>query len=105
MQRCRALVHVIDGTSRDPIGDYKAIRLELELFNPQIAEKPQVGGGRGLHVFGGWGGQWGVGVREGPGSGGMGMAKAGVRRGDVGRWEEEGRHRGGVPLGWARVAA
>eukprot|EP00951_Prasinocladus_malaysianus_P004550 scaffold31980_cov28-Prasinocladus_malaysianus.AAC.1 len=41
-ERCRALVHVIDGSSPDPIGDYKAIRLELRLFNPKIAEKPEI---------------------------------------------------------------
>jgi hypothetical protein len=50
VQRCRALVHVIDGTSPDPIGDYKAIQLELELFNPELREKPQVRG----HVPGAW---------------------------------------------------
>ena len=36
------LVHVIDGTSPDPIGDYNAIRAELELFNPALIEKPEV---------------------------------------------------------------
>ncbi|CAK0783735.1 hypothetical protein CVIRNUC_006934 [Coccomyxa viridis] len=41
-QRCRVLVHVIDGTSPDPIGDYNAIRVELELFNPALIEKPEV---------------------------------------------------------------
>ena len=41
-QRCRALVHVIDGTSLDPIGDYTAIRQELELFSPELLAKPQV---------------------------------------------------------------
>eukprot|EP00191_Tetraselmis_sp_GSL018_P016663 CAMPEP_0177582200 /NCGR_PEP_ID=MMETSP0419_2-20121207/2598_1 /TAXON_ID=582737 /ORGANISM="Tetraselmis sp., Strain GSL018" /LENGTH=613 /DNA_ID=CAMNT_0019071381 /DNA_START=221 /DNA_END=2062 /DNA_ORIENTATION=+ len=41
-ERCRAIVHVIDGSSPDPIGDYKAIRLEMRLFNPEIAEKPEV---------------------------------------------------------------
>lgn len=42
VQRCRVLVHVIDGTSPDPMGDYRAIRQELELFNPELALKPQV---------------------------------------------------------------
>lgn len=42
VQRCRALVHVLDGTSPDPVGDYRAINLELELFNPELMEKPQV---------------------------------------------------------------
>ncbi len=35
------MVHVIDGSSPDTIGDYKAIRLEMRLFNPAIAEKPE----------------------------------------------------------------
>lgn len=41
-QRCRVLVHVVDGTSPDPMGDYRAIRQELELFNPLLATKPQI---------------------------------------------------------------
>ena len=41
-QRCRVLVHVVDGTSPDPLGDYFAIRQELELFNPRLAAKPSV---------------------------------------------------------------
>ena len=42
VQRCRALVHVIDGTSPDPMGDFRAINLELELFSPGLKDKPQV---------------------------------------------------------------
>lgn len=42
VQRCRVLVHVVNGDSPDPVGDYKAINQELELFNPKLAEKPQV---------------------------------------------------------------
>lgn len=41
-QRCRVLVHVVDGTSPDPLGDYDAIQTELTLFSPELAEKPQV---------------------------------------------------------------
>ena len=41
-QRTRVLVHVVDGTSPDPLGDYTAIRIELELFNAALAHKPQV---------------------------------------------------------------
>ena len=41
-QRSKVLVHVIDGTSPDPINDYNAICAELELFNPALAEKPRV---------------------------------------------------------------
>eukprot|EP00850_Spirogloea_muscicola_P007179 SM000035S13159 [mRNA] locus=s35:801663:803826:- [translate_table: standard] len=41
-ERCRVLVHVIDGTSPQPIHDYDAICTELELFNSALAGKPQV---------------------------------------------------------------
>lgn len=44
-QRCRVLLHVIDGTSKDPVGDFRAINLELELFHPELKDKPQVGAG------------------------------------------------------------
>jgi GTP-binding protein len=29
VKRCRALVHVIDGTSPEPMGDFRAINLEV----------------------------------------------------------------------------
>ena len=41
-QRCKVLVHVIDGTSPDPLGDFDAIQTELRLFSPALAGKPQV---------------------------------------------------------------
>jgi len=41
-QRCRVLIHVIDGTSPDPLGDYQAIQTELALFSPELSDKPQV---------------------------------------------------------------
>ena len=43
-ERARILVHLIDGSSKDPIHDYEAINAELELFDPELAEKPQVVG-------------------------------------------------------------
>jgi hypothetical protein len=30
---------VLDGTSPDPVSDYKAIQLELELLNPALLDK------------------------------------------------------------------
>ena len=36
------LVHVVDGTSADPVGDLQAVNQELELFSPWLAKKPQV---------------------------------------------------------------
>jgi len=41
-ERCRILVHVVDGTSADPVGDLQAVNAELELFSPWLARKPQV---------------------------------------------------------------
>ena len=41
-QRARILVHVIDGSSPDPVEDFKAIQTELELFAEDLAVKPQV---------------------------------------------------------------
>ena len=42
VERCRVLIHVISGSSEDPVGDYRAIQQELELFRPALLEKPQV---------------------------------------------------------------
>ncbi|XP_028122434.1 GTP-binding protein OBGC, chloroplastic-like isoform X1 [Camellia sinensis] len=39
-ERCSALVHVVDGSSQQPEYEFDAVRLELELFNPELAEKP-----------------------------------------------------------------
>lgn len=39
-ERCSVLVHVVDGSSEQPEYEFDAIRLELELFNPELAEKP-----------------------------------------------------------------
>lgn len=41
-QRCRLLIHVIDGSSRDPCGDFLAIQQELALFSPKLADKRQL---------------------------------------------------------------
>jgi len=42
IERCRVLVHLLNGLSPDPVGDWEAVNQELELFNPQLADKPQV---------------------------------------------------------------
>jgi len=42
IERCRVLIHLLNGISPDPLGDYEAINQELELFNPALADKPQV---------------------------------------------------------------
>lgn len=42
IERTRILVHLIGGDSPDPLGDFTAIIQELDLFNPELLEKPQV---------------------------------------------------------------
>ncbi|MGC8780193.1 MAG: GTPase ObgE [Anaerolineae bacterium] len=42
IERTRVLIHLLNGLSPDPVGDYEAINLELRLFNPALAAKPQV---------------------------------------------------------------
>jgi GTP-binding protein len=44
IERTRALIHLLNGLSEDPLGDYEAINQELALFNPELAAKPQVVG-------------------------------------------------------------
>ena len=42
VQRCRMLVHMLDGASPDPLADYNQINVELSLFDERLAEKPQI---------------------------------------------------------------
>jgi GTP-binding protein len=42
VQRCKVLLHVVDGTSEDPIGDFKTINEELKKYDDFLANKPQV---------------------------------------------------------------
>jgi GTP-binding protein len=42
VQRCRVLLHVIDGTSEDPIQDFTTINAELAQYDDMLAKKPQV---------------------------------------------------------------
>lgn len=41
-ERCRLLLHLIDGESETPDRDFVAINRELELYSPELARKPQV---------------------------------------------------------------
>ena len=41
-ERTRLYVHMLDGLSEDPVQDYHMINAELEQFNPEMAEKPQL---------------------------------------------------------------
>eukprot|EP00980_Cylindrotheca_fusiformis_P025659 scaffold14348_cov77-Cylindrotheca_fusiformis.AAC.1 len=42
VQQCKVLLHVVDGSSEDPIGDFTTINGELEQYDPFLAQKPQV---------------------------------------------------------------
>lgn len=45
IERTKVLVHVVDAAStegRDPVEDIKAINAELENYNPQLLERPQI---------------------------------------------------------------
>ena len=42
VERCRVLIHLLNGASPDPLGDFEAINQELRLFNPALADKPQI---------------------------------------------------------------
>ncbi len=42
IQRTRVLIHLLDGLSAEPIIDLAQINTELSLFDPQLAEKPQI---------------------------------------------------------------
>jgi len=42
IQRTRVLIHLLDGLAEDPLLDFAQINSELALFDPRLAEKPQV---------------------------------------------------------------
>jgi GTP-binding protein len=42
IQRCRVLIHLLNGESDDPLADFAQINSELALFDPQLGEKPQI---------------------------------------------------------------
>ncbi|MCJ7660190.1 MAG: GTPase ObgE [Anaerolineales bacterium] len=42
IQRTRVLIHLLDGMAEDPVLDYAQINSELALFDPMLAEKPQL---------------------------------------------------------------
>jgi GTP-binding protein len=42
VERTRVLVHLIDGTSDDPLASFDAINSELELFDEALRRKPQI---------------------------------------------------------------
>ncbi len=42
IQRTRVLIHLLDGLAEDPLLDLAQINSELALFDPDLAEKPQI---------------------------------------------------------------
>jgi len=42
VQRTRVLIHLLDGMAETPISDYIQINSELALFDPHLADKPQI---------------------------------------------------------------
>lgn len=42
IERCKALVFLIDITTEDPYEDYKTLMYELEQFSPELNERPQI---------------------------------------------------------------
>lgn len=42
IQRTRVLIHLLDGLSDDPVADFSQINSELSLFDPNLANKPQL---------------------------------------------------------------
>ena len=42
IERTRILIHILNGLSDDPMRDYEQIRQELALFDPGLADKPEV---------------------------------------------------------------
>ncbi len=42
VERTRILIHLLNGDSPDPLGDFEAINQEITLFNPQMADHPQL---------------------------------------------------------------
>jgi GTP-binding protein len=42
VQRTRSLIHLLDGLAADPLADFAQINSELALFDPGLAQKPQI---------------------------------------------------------------
>ncbi len=42
IERTRMIIHLLDGASADPLGDYESINQELALFDPALAHKPRL---------------------------------------------------------------
>lgn len=42
VERCGALIHLVDGTAPDPLADWRTVRGELEAYDAGLAAKPEI---------------------------------------------------------------
>ena len=42
IERCKVLLHLVDATEEDPVGNYRVVRGELEAYGAGLVDKPQV---------------------------------------------------------------
>ena len=43
MERCRVILHLVDATSEDPVGDFEMVNREIQRYGTgSLASKPQV---------------------------------------------------------------
>jgi GTP-binding protein len=42
VERCSVLLHLVDGTAADPVGDWRIIRDELRAYDKDLAEKQEI---------------------------------------------------------------
>ncbi|WCM29505.1 GTPase ObgE [Sphingomonas sp. QA11] len=42
IERCKVLLHLVDATEEDPVGNYRIVRGELEAYGAGLIDKPQV---------------------------------------------------------------
>ena len=42
MGRTRAVIHLLDGASEDPLRDYRQVREEMRMYDPGLVERPEV---------------------------------------------------------------
>ncbi|NIM93711.1 MAG: GTPase ObgE [Anaerolineales bacterium] len=42
VQRTKVLIHLVDGSSSDPLADFSQVNTELALFDEDLAQKPQI---------------------------------------------------------------
>jgi GTPase len=42
VERCRVLLHLVDGTQDDVAEAYRIVRAELDAYSPTLAQKPEI---------------------------------------------------------------